>query len=161
MGLGIIKKFFQFRQFLLYGIVLGILLVLMAWAKYRFLIADHAIEIYILLIAAVFTSIGMWAGLRWSAPRIIEKPKIIEVPIIQSDIQQRPKEELLKIYNLSLREWETLVSLSSGLTNEQIAEKLFISNNTVKTHLGNLYAKLDVKRRTEAVKKAREIGLLK
>lgn len=153
------QNLFNYRLFLGYGAAFGSLFALIAWAKYYFLIVGHATEIYVLLVALIFTGVGVWAGLRWSAPRIIEKPRIVEVPVVQS-VGQLPKDELLEIYGISSREWEVLACLSKGLSNEEIAGQLFVSANTIKTHLGNLYSKLDVKRRTQAVEKARAIGLL-
>ncbi|WP_420156066.1 response regulator transcription factor [Siphonobacter sp.] len=145
----------MWRSFLSYGLVLGLLLSLLAWSKYRWLMLDHTTEIYVLILAGVFIGVGIWVGLRWTAPQVIEK-EVIQVyePLM------RPTPELLEKYGISVREWEVLMQVSKGLSNEEIAEKLFVSTNTIKTHLGNLYAKLDVKRRTQAVEKARLLGLL-
>ncbi|PQA59057.1 response regulator transcription factor [Siphonobacter curvatus] len=145
----------MWRSFLSYGLVLGLLLSLLAWSKYRWLMLDHTTEIYVLVLAGVFIGVGIWVGLRWMAPQVIEK-EVIQV----YEPLTRPIPEVLEKYGISVREWEVLMQVSKGLSNEEIAEKLFVSTNTVKTHLGNLYAKLEVKRRTQAVEKARLLGLL-
>lgn len=145
----------MWRSFLSYGLVLGLLLSLLAWSKYRWLMLDHTTEIYVLILVGVFIGVGIWVGLRWTAPQVIEKE------VIQAyEPLTRPTPELLEKYGISVREWEVLMQVSKGLSNEEIAEKLFVSTNTIKTHLGNLYTKLDVKRRTQAVEKARLLGLL-
>jgi DNA-binding CsgD family transcriptional regulator len=146
------------RHLLLYGLILGALLSLMTWSQYRFMVIDHAVELYILLIALLFVAVGIWVGLRWSIPRMIERTVL--VPINPSTDAPKPNEQVLEQIGISPRELDVLVHLARGLSNEEIAERLFVSTNTVKTHLGNLYAKLDVKRRTQAVEKARSLGLL-
>jgi DNA-binding CsgD family transcriptional regulator len=144
---------------LLYGLALGGLLVGMTWAKYRLLIADHATELYVLLVAGLFTGLGLWAGLRWTAPR---PPAPIPAPTAPEPLfpPHQPVAERLAQLGISAREGDVLACLAQGLTNEQIADRLFVSTNTVKTHLANLYAKLDVSRRTQAIEKARRLGLL-
>lgn len=146
------------RHLLLYGLILGTLLSLMTWSQYRFMVIDHAVELYILMIALVFVGVGIWAGLRWSAPRVVERT--ILVPLSPSADSPGPNQQVIDQLGISPRELDVLVHLARGLSNEEIAERLFVSTNTVKTHLGNLYAKLDVKRRTQAVEKARALGLL-
>ena len=146
------------RLLLFYGTALGCLLSLMAWSKYHLMVVSHATELYILLIAIVFAGVGIWAGLRWSAPVIIEKTAYIEVPA--SPALQLAAPELLDTYGISSREWDVLLQLAKGHTNDEIANNLFVSTNTVKTHLANLYTKLDVKRRTQAIEKARSLGLI-
>lgn len=143
---------------LLYGLALGSLLSLMAWSNYRFMVIDHATELYLLLIAGVFVSVGVWVGLRWSAPKIIEKTVLVSVPIpaALNEHNQHVSDRL----GISPRELAVLVQLSRGLSNDEIASQLFVSTNTVKTHLANLYTKLDVKRRTQAIEKARTLGLV-
>lgn len=148
-------------RILLYGLVLGGLLTLMNWAKYRLLIADHATELYVLLVAGLFTGLGIWAGLRWAVPRPPEPQPTAAFSEPQPLFSpQQPGAERLAHLGISAREGEVLACLAQGLTNEQIADRLFVSTNTVKTHLANLYAKLDVSRRTQAIEKARRLGLL-
>jgi DNA-binding CsgD family transcriptional regulator len=145
----------------LYGLTLALLAGLMTWAKYRFLLMDHVFEIYGLIIAVVFVGVGIWMGLKLSRPKTIVEEKIvireIEVPVVPT-VTADPK--ALQQLGISDREFEVLQCLAQGLSNEEIATRLFISLNTVKTHLSNLYFKLDVKRRTQAVEKARSMGLI-
>lgn len=152
-------KQIPFRTFFAYGLALGGLLALMTWAKYRFLVADHATELYVLLIAGLFTAVGIWAGLRWSAPRMAATLPNKEI-FVRQDQPIPTRQELLERYGISPREGEVLVYLAQGLSTEEIAQKLFVSVNTVKTHLGNVYSKLAVSRRTQAIDKARTLGIL-
>ena len=146
-------------QILLYGLVLGGLLAAMSWAKYRLLVADHATELYVLLVAGLFTGLGIWAGLRWTGPKKAEPLPALATPDPLFSPQQPVADRLAQL-GISAREGEVLTCLAQGLTNEQIADRLCVSTNTVKTHLANLYAKLDVSRRTQALEKARRLGLL-
>jgi DNA-binding CsgD family transcriptional regulator len=143
---------------LLYGVISGLALCALSLITYRYQVIDQSTEIYILLISLLFTIVGVWAGLKFARPGLVERKTIIEVPSREGAPLQR--EELVRIYQLSQRELDVLVCLSEGLSNEEIAEKLFVSGNTVKTHLSNLYLKLDVKRRTQAIEKARATGIL-
>ncbi|MCY7358910.1 MAG: LuxR C-terminal-related transcriptional regulator [Rudanella sp.] len=154
------QKLTKIQFLLLYGLALGslLLLSLMAWSNYRFMVIDHATELYLLLIAGVFVSVGIWVGLRWSAPTIIEK--MVLVPMPTSAVSPEPNQQVLEHLGISPRELAVLVQLSKGLSNDEIAGQLFVSTNTVKTHLANLYTKLDVKRRTQGVEKARVLGLV-
>ncbi len=152
------QKLSKIQFLFLYGLALGSLLSLMAWSNYRFMVVDHATELYLLLIAGVFVSVGIWVGLRWSAPTIIEKT--VHVPVPMSAISPEPNEQVMARLGISPRELAVLVELSKGQSNDEIAGQLFVSTNTVKTHLANLYAKLDVKRRTQAIEKARALGLV-
>lgn len=149
----------KIRFLLLYGTLLGSLVSLMTWARYRFLVIDHALELYVLLIAVIFVIVGVWIGLRWSAPLVIEKTTL--VPVHGPSLMHPSVQEELDRLRISSRELEVLTQLSRGLSNEEIADRLFVSTNTVKTHLANLYVKLDVKRRTQAVEKARTLGLIR
>ncbi|TAE28889.1 MAG: DNA-binding response regulator [Cytophagales bacterium] len=151
-------KFSTVRYLLLYGLALGALLTLMTWSQYRLMVIDHATELYVLLIAVMFAGVGIWVGLRWSAPRVLERTVL--VPLAPSTDALSPNEQVLDQLSISPRELDVLVQLARGLSNEEIAERLFVSTNTVKTHLANIYSKLDVKRRTQAVEKARALGLI-
>ncbi len=150
-----------------YALALALLSGLMSWAKYRFLVMDNLMEIYGLITGIVFIGVGIWMGLKLSRPRtIIQKETIIqtetvikEVPVpVENKRESDPK--LLEKLNISHRELEVLQCMASGLSNEEIARQLFVSLNTVKTHLSNLYFKLDAKRRVQAVEKARALGLI-
>jgi ATP/maltotriose-dependent transcriptional regulator MalT len=80
------------------------------------------------------------------------------VPVSSDNFQLN--EALLAQTGISKREYEVLELMAQGLSNQEIAEKLFVSLNTVKTHTSNLFVKLDAKRRTQAIQKAKELGLI-
>ena len=148
---------------LLYGAGLGMLSGLMVWVKYRLLIMDHAAELYILVLGLVFVAVGAWAGRLLTKPRTVVRTEIIvrEVPApppAESRLFLAPGVQATA--GISQRELDVLLLLAKGMSNEEIAGRLFVSQNTVKTHLSNLYFKLDVKRRTQAVDKARSMGLI-
>jgi NarL family two-component system response regulator LiaR len=151
----------RFLWITLYGLVLALLAGLMTWAKYRFLLVDHVYEIYGLIIAVVFVGLGIWMGLRLSRPKTIVKQEVVvKEVLVPTEVTSPPDPRMLQELNVSERELEVLQCLARGLSNEEIAGQLFISLNTVKTHLSNLYFKLDVKRRTQAVEKARSLGII-
>jgi len=151
----------------LYGLSLALLAALMTWAKYRFLVFDDVSELYGLIIGIVFVAVGIWMGLKLAKPRTIIRTETIvqtetivkEVPVLVREMHHADPAELTRL-NISQRELEVLQCLAGGLSNDEIAARLFVSQNTVKTHLSNLYSKLDVRRRTQAVEKARVLGLV-
>lgn len=134
------------RTILLYAAALAVAAFLLAWLEYKYVTRVFAGEIYMLAVAAGFTALGAWAGWRLTQ----KKPA---GPFEKN-------EAALKSLNISPREYETLELLAGGLTNKEIARKLDVSPNTVKTHLAKLYEKLGAARRTDAVNKARELSLI-
>lgn len=139
----------MWRTILLYGLALAGLTALLKFIEYRYFVKDFTLEIYSGLVAAVFTGLGIWAGLRLTRPKVVR---------VHPDFQLNQAE--LDRRGISRREYEVLELIAQGLSNQEIAEKLFVSPNTVKTHSSNLFVKLEVRRRTEAVKKAQELELL-
>lgn len=138
------------RTILLYGLLLAVLVFLLRFIEYRFLVRDLSLEFYIGAIAIFFTVLGVWAGLKLTKKKTI----IITNPAFQFD--QTRLDEL----GISKREYEVLELMAKGLSNQQIADKLFVSLNTIKTHSSNLFLKLEVNRRTQAVQKAKELQLI-
>ncbi len=144
---------------LLYSVSLAFLLFLLKWLELRFLIFDHSFEIYIGSIAVIFTALGIWLALKLS------KPKIRTV-VVEKEVYVNRNEDfvlnsaLISQLELSKRELEILGLLAEGHSNQEIASTLFISVSTVKTHLQNLFDKLEVKRRIQAVEKARRLNLI-
>src|SRR6478735_9867544 len=142
-----------------YSISLGFLLFLLKWLELRFLIFDHSFEIYIGFIAVIFTALGIWLALKLSKPKI-------ETVVIEKEVYVNRNENfvldtsLVSQLELSKRELEILSLLAQGHSNQEIAAKLFVSLSTVKTHIQNLFEKLDVKRRIQAVEKARKLHLV-
>jgi ATP/maltotriose-dependent transcriptional regulator MalT len=133
------------------------LIALLKYLEYSYFVRDLSIEIYIAVIAVTFVALGIWVGMRLTTPKV-KTVVITETVFEKSDFEHDPAK--LKTLGISPREYEVLELIAEGLTNQQIAEKLFVSLSTVKTHSANLFMKLDVSRRTQAVQKAREIGLL-
>ena len=147
------------RATILYSISLAFLLFLLKWLELRFIIFDHSFEIYIGFIAIIFTALGIWLALKLSKPKI-------ETVVIEKEVYVTRNEtvalntSLISQLELSKRELEILGLLALGHSNEEIAAKLFVSLSTVKSHNQNLFVKLDVKRRTQAVEKARRLNLI-
>lgn len=145
----------NFWSIVTYGLALGILLAALQAARYRLMILDHAQEMYFGLIAVLFTVLGIWAGRRFSASR-----KRMQEQIAPTELSGPALEKTLEKLNITPREYEVLQFIAQGLSNREIAERLFVSLNTIKTHTSNLFAKLDAQRRTQAVQNARQLGLL-
>lgn len=142
---------------LIYGVCGGVLIVVLRLVEYRFLILAHSVEIYGGLIALVFAILGIWLGLRLTRKKELVIVKEIPVPIAQPFAVNENK---LRELAITKRELEILELIASGLSNREIAEKLFVSENTVKTHSSRLFDKLGAKRRTQAVQIAKELGLI-
>jgi two-component system, NarL family, response regulator LiaR len=144
------------KEVILYGFSLAILLFLLRWLELRFIIISHAFEIYAGLIAIFFTALGIWLALKLTKPKI--ETRIVEKTIFSETFVLNETE--LNNLGLSKREVEVLQLMSEGLSNQEIAEKLFVSLNTIKTHTSKLFEKLDVKRRTQAIEKAKRLSLI-
>jgi len=151
------------RHVLIYGLVGGILITVLKWSEYRFLVMEHSIEIYGGLIAATFAVLGIWLGLKLTRKQQMVVIKEIPVPV-QGPAQAAgpfvPDVKKREQLNITQREFEILELMAQGLSNREIAEKLFVSENTVKTHSSRVFDKLGAKRRTQAVQMAKEFGLL-
>ena len=143
---------------ILYSISLAFLLFLLKWLELRFIIFSHAVEIYSGLIAIIFTALGIWLALKLSKPKIKTVVVEKEVHVNRNDFVLDTK--LVSQLELSKRELEVLGLLAQGHSNQEIAATLYISVSTVKTHLQNLFEKLEVKRRMQAVEKARRLQLI-
>jgi two-component system, NarL family, response regulator LiaR len=156
----ITRTFFSKHKIILaYGISLALLLFLLRWLELRFIIFDHAFEIYIGAIAIIFTALGIWLTLKLTKPKvktiIVEK----EIYINSNDAFCLNEKEVVNL-GLSKRELEVLQLMAEGFSNGEIAERLFVSLHTIKTHTSNLFEKMDVKRRTQAVEKAKRLSLI-
>jgi two-component system, NarL family, response regulator LiaR len=140
---------------LIYGLSGGVLIAVLRFLEVRFLILEHSVEIYGGLIAVLFSGIGIWLGLKLTRRK--------EVVVVKEVPASRPfslNEERLKDLGITKRELEILELIASGMSNREIAEKLFVSENTVKTHSSRLFDKLSAKRRTQAVQIGKEMGLI-
>lgn len=145
------------KSVILYGVFLAALLFLLKWLELRFMIINHAFEIYAGSIAVIFTALGIWLALKLTRPKtiLIEKEIFTERP--ETFILN--EKELTKL-NISKRELEVLQLMSTGLSNQEIALKLFVSLNTIKTHNARLFEKLEVKRRTQAIETAKRLSII-
>jgi len=137
------------KTILLYGVALAALTGILKFIEYRFLVRDLSLEFYLGAVAVLFTAVGVWAGLRLTRRKVI---------IANPDFKLNEAE--LQRLGISKREYEVLELMAQGLSNQEIADKLFVSLNTVKTHSSNLFMKLDARRRTQAIHRAKELGLL-
>src|SRR6202171_5215427 len=143
------------KHILLYGLCGGVLIVLLRFVEYRFLVVEHSIEIYGGLIALLFAALGIWLGLKLTRNKetIIVKEVWVAAPFALNETR-------LRELGITRRELEILELIARGLSNREIAEKLFVSENTVKTHSSRLFDKLSAKRRTQAVQLGKELGLI-
>ena len=142
---------------LIYGLSGGILIVTLRLIEFRFLVVEHSIEIYGGLIAALFAGVGIWLGLKLTKEKEVLVVKEVPVPSIEPFALD---EQRLKLLGITKRELEILELIARGMSNREIAEKLFVSENTVKTHSSRLFDKLGAKRRTQAVQLGKEMGLI-
>ena len=130
---------------IIYGSILGLAAFALSWLNYKVFMRDIGLEIYGLAIAVLFAGLGIWIERQRHPRAAIGGP-------VQND-------KAIEALGLTRRELEMLDFLSSGKTNKEIARDLGLSPNTIKTHLANLYVKLGVKNRTQAVSKAMELSL--
>jgi DNA-binding CsgD family transcriptional regulator len=151
------------KTVLLYGLLGGALIALLKIVEYRYLVIEHSLEIYGGIVAALFATLGIWLGIKITRPKervvIREVPVPIEVPIRPAEpfVVDKARQEALGI---TARELEILAAIADGLSTREIAAKLFVSENTVKTHASRLFDKLNAKRRTQAVQIAKDAGLI-
>lgn len=145
------------KTILIYGLAMAGLTILLKVIEYKFLVRDISLEIYLGIIALFFTILGVWAGTKLITRKTIVKEVLVPVDGHATFVQDYAQ---MKKSGISQREYDVLQLMSEGLSNQEIADKLFISLPTVKTHAANLYMKLDVKRRTQAVQRAKELQLI-
>lgn len=126
------------------------LIFLLKWLEYRYFLRDLSTEFYITVVALLFTGLGVWTGLRLTRKKVV-------VASAEFVLNENERQRL----GISKREHEVLELMAQGLSNQEIADKLFVSLNTIKTHTSNLFLKLEASRRTEAVRKAKELGLIR
>ena len=145
------------KYFLLYGLIGGVLIAGLKLIEYRWLVIEHSLEIYGGLVALIFASLGIWLGLRFTPLRTVLEIREVLVPM-------RPDFELdqskLEALGITPRELEVLSLIAEGLSNKEIAARVHLSENTVKTHSSRLFDKLGARRRTQAVQKAKELRLI-
>jgi len=154
------------KRVLFYGLIGGILLALLKVIEYQYLVRAYPGEIYGGLVAVIFAGLGIYFGRQWSRHREIREVTVIkevEVRVPEPISASRPfavDAGKLKELGITPREHEILGLIAEGLSNREIGERLFVSENTVKTHSSRLFDKLGVNRRVQAVLKGRELGLI-
>lgn len=136
------------------------LILLLKYLKYRYFVRDLSIEFYGGMIAVIFVALGVWMGTRLTRNRREVVATASPLPQVQSPSREFPDEESVRLTGISRRELEVLTLMSLGNSNAEIADKMFVSINTVKTHAASVYVKLDARRRTQAIQKAKELGLI-
>ena len=143
------------KTILLYGLLGGVLIAVLKLVEYRYLVIEHSLEIYGGIVAVLFSALGIWLGLKLTRKTVVVKevPVPVQGPFVRNDAQ-------LEKLGITPRELEILEAIAAGLSNREIAERLFVSENTVKTHAARLFDKLSAKRRTQAIQRAKEAGLI-
>ncbi|MEO7683716.1 MAG: response regulator transcription factor [Gemmatimonadaceae bacterium] len=145
------------KYVLLYGLLGGVLIAALRLIEYRWLVVEHSVEIYGALVAAVFASLGIWLGLKLTRHTATVVVREVMVPAPLNFVRDESKVASLGI---TPRELEILQLIAEGLSNKEIAERAFVSENTVKTHSSRLFEKLGARRRTQAVQLAKELRLI-
>ena len=148
------------KAILLYGVCGGLLIAALRLIEYRFLVLEHSLEIYGGLVAAVFTSVGIWAGLTVNRRKteVVVREVPVHVPVPAAPFVRN--ETRVSDLGVTPRELEILEHIASGKSTREIAAALFVSENTVKTHASRLFDKLSVNRRTQAVEAGKRLGLI-
>jgi two-component system, NarL family, response regulator LiaR len=136
------------KSIFLYGVAMAALIGLLKYAEYSYFVRDLSLELYIGSVALLFVGLGIWVGRRLTAR-----------PAPAAD-QFTLDAAALKRLGVTKREYEVLGLIAEGLSNQEIADRLFVSMSTVKTHTSNLFLKLEASRRTQAIQKAKELGLI-
>lgn len=153
----------KYKQIILYAAAMVLLLLLLQVLQYKLVLLRHSYEFYILCIAIVFTGLGIWLALKLMKPKIETKTLVVEKEVLVKEFSAEQMQQIEKqqqALGLSNRELEVLQLMAQGLSNREIADRLFLSVPTIKTHTSNLFFKLDVKRRTQAIEKARQLKLI-
>jgi DNA-binding CsgD family transcriptional regulator len=163
------------RHVLIFGLVGGLLIVTLQYTEYRFVVIEHSVELYSALVAILFAAFGIWLGLRITRTgetvnreTIRETVVVKEVPVpaeapaavAPNTVPFAPNAARQQTLGITARELEILTLVSRGFSNREIATQLFVSENTVKTHCARAFDKLGAARRTQAVQRGKELGLL-
>jgi NarL family two-component system response regulator LiaR len=145
------------KHVLLYGLLAGVLIAGLRLIEYRWLVLEHSLEIYGGLVAAVFATLGIWLGLKLTRHTETVVVREVEVPAPLNFVRDQNKLEALGI---TPRELEILELIAAGLSNKEIAERVYVSENTVKTHSSRVFDKLGARRRTQAVQLGKKLRLI-
>ena len=161
------------RHVLIFGLVGGLLIATLQYTEYRFVIIEHSVELYSALVAILFATFGIWLGLRITRRReTIQETfqKTIQETVVVTEVHVHAKAPALEPFapntvqqqtlGITARELEVLTLIARGFSNREIATQLFVSENTIKTHCARAFDKLGAARRTQAVQRGKELGLL-
>jgi DNA-binding CsgD family transcriptional regulator len=148
------------KTVLIYGALGGTLIAALKIIEYRFLVLEHSLEIYGGIVALIFSALGIWLGLKLTRTQevVVVREVPVQVPVAAEPFQRN--EASRRKLGITPRELEILEAIAAGLSNREIAKRLFVSENTVKTHAAHLFDKLSAKRRTQAIQRAKEEGLI-
>ena len=146
---------------LVYGVLGGALIALLKDVEYRFLVLEHSLEIYGGIVALLFSALGIWLGLKLTRVRETVVVREVAVPVEVRVPGPFTRDDARRAQlGITPRELEILEAMAAGFSNREIGERLFVSENTVKTHAARLFDKLSARRRTQAVQRAKEAGLI-
>jgi DNA-binding CsgD family transcriptional regulator len=153
------------RHALIFGLVGGLLIAILQYTEYRFVIIEHSVELYGALVAILFASFGIWLGLRITRKReTIRETVVVREVLVPAEAPAlgpfTPNAGRQQTLGITARELEILTLVAGGMSNREIAARLFVSENTVKTHCARAFDKLGAVRRTQAVQRGKELGLL-
>ncbi|MGP8173338.1 MAG: response regulator transcription factor [Terracidiphilus sp.] len=158
------------RHALIFGVVGGLLIATLQYTEYRFVVIEHSVELYSALVAILFASFGIWLGLRITRRREIIRETVVvrevlvpaeaPAPFAPNPAPFAPNTANQQALGITARELEILTLVARGMSNREIAASLFVSENTVKTHCARAFDKLGAARRTQAVQRGKELGLL-
>lgn len=161
------------RHVLIFGLVGGLLIAILQYTEYRFVVIEHSVELYGALVAILFAAFGIWLGLRITRRRDTIQETVQETTretVVVKEVLVRveaaapepfaPNTARQQTLGITARELEILTLVARGFSNREIATQLFVSENTVKTHCARAFDKLGAARRTQAVQRGKELGLL-
>ncbi len=157
------------RHVLIFGLVGGLLIAILQYTEYRFVVIEHSVELYGSLVAILFAAFGIWLGLRITRRRETIQETIRETVVVKEVLVRAeapapepfaPNTARQQTLGITARELEILTLVARGFSNREIATQLFVSENTVKTHCARAFDKLGAARRTQAVQRGKELGLL-
>ena len=141
-----------------YGILGGVLIAVLQLVEYRLLVVRHSFEIYAAIVAAIFAAVGIWLGRRLTSKA--ETTVVVREVMVEAPVEFVRDERQVERLGLTARELEILELIAAGLSNKEIAERVHVSENTVKTHSARVFAKLGARRRTQAVQMGKEARLI-
>ena len=153
------------RHALVFGLVGGLLIAALQYTQYRFIVIEHSLEIYGALVATLFSAFGIWLGRKLTRERtVVHERLVVKEVLVPVEVRLpgpfSPDRTQQKNLGITERELEVLALVAGGLSNREVAAQLFISENTVKTHCVRTFDKLGASRRTQAVQRGKELGLL-